>query len=174
MPRGGREGGGIMREKTEDKVAVYLAGPLFSRAEVEWARSLKREMEAALGERIEVIWPFEVASGSKGEIFQANLAALIRSPLMVAVLDGPAVDDGTAWEVGCHFALFGRRAIGIRTDVRKAGEAPDSRVNLMIEEACRAVVGEVGVLLRELEAALEEVSPPELNAIGPKAPEPAE
>jgi nucleoside 2-deoxyribosyltransferase len=173
-PRVGREGGGIVREKTEDKVAVYLAGPLFSRAEVEWAGSLKREMEAALGERIEVIWPFEVASGSKGEIFRANLAALSRSPLMVAVLDGPAVDDGTAWEVGCHFALFGRRAIGIRTDVRKAGEAPDSRVNLMIEEACRAVVGEVGVLLRELAAALEEVSPPELNAIGPKAPEPAE
>lgn len=159
MAQGDREGGGIMREGTEDKIAVYLAGPLFSRAEMEGARSLKREMEAAFGDRIEVVWPFEVASGSKGEIFRANLAALSRSPLMVAILDGAAVDDGTAWEVGCHFALFGRRAIGIRTDLRRAGEAPDSRVNLMIEEACRAVVGDLGGLLRELAAALEEIKP---------------
>ncbi len=142
-----------------EKVSVYLAGPLFSRGEIEWARSLKREIEAALGERIEILWPFEIASGSKEEIFETNLAALRRSPLMVAILDGPQVDDGTAWEVGCHYALFGKRTIGIRTDSRKAGETPESKVNLMVEVSCRAVVEDVAGLLRELEAALAEIAP---------------
>jgi len=142
-----------------EKVSVYLAGPLFSRGEIEWTRSLKREIEAALGERIEILWPFEIASGSKVEIFETNLAALRRSPLMVAILDGPQVDDGTAWEVGCHYALFGKRTIGIRTDSRKAGETPESKVNLMVEVSCRAVVEDVSGLHRELEAALAEIAP---------------
>jgi len=140
-----------------DKVSVYLAGPLFSRAEIEWAGSLKKEIEAALGDRIEVLWPFEIASGTKEEIFAANLAALRQSPLMAAILDGPMVDDGTAWEVGCHYALFGPMAVGIRTDARKAGEVPDSKVNLMIEQSCRAVVSDVAGLIQELERALEEI-----------------
>ncbi len=141
-----------------EKASIYLAGPLFSRGEIEWAGYLKREIESALGERVEVLWPFEIASGTKEEIFEANLAALRRSPLMVAILDGPMADDGTAWEVGCHYALFGPRAVGIRTDARKAGETPESKVNLMIEESCRAVVDDLPALIRELGAALEEMA----------------
>jgi len=141
-----------------EKVSIYLAGPLFSRGEIEWAGYLKREIESALGERVEVLWPFEIASGTKEEIFEANLKALSRSPLIVAILDGPMADDGTAWEVGCHYALFGPRAVGIRTDARKAGETPESKVNLMIEESCRAVVGDLPALIRELGAALEEMA----------------
>jgi len=140
-----------------EKVSVYLAGPLFSRVEIEWAGSLKKKIEAALGDRIEVLWPFEIASGTKEEIFAANLAALRRSPLMVAILDGPMVDDGTAWEVGCHYSLFGPKAVGIRTDFRKAGEISDSKVNLMIEGSCRTVVSDVEGLIQELERALEEI-----------------
>ena len=143
--------------KMDEKISVYLAGPLFSRSEIDGAKDLKREIEAALGEKVEVVWPFEIASGTTEEIFEANHAALRRSPLMVAILDGAQVDDGTAWEVGCHYALFGRRAIGIRTDIRKAGEAPESAVNLMIELSCRAVVKDVSGLLAELDRALEEM-----------------
>ncbi|MGC9515649.1 nucleoside 2-deoxyribosyltransferase [Methanocrinis sp.] len=143
----------------EEKVSVYLAGPIFSRAEIDWARHLKEEIESALGDRIEVLWPFEIATGTMGEIFETNLVALRRSPLMVAILDGPMVDDGTAWEVGCHYALFGPRAVGIRTDARRAGETPESKVNLMIEGSCGAVVGDVSELLRELVSALEVIKP---------------
>ena len=150
-----RERGGRLIEK----VSVFLAGPNFSRAEIEWARFLKGEIESALGDRVEVLWPFEIGSGTKEEIFGANLAALRRSPLMAAILDGPMVDDGTAWEVGCHYALFGPRAVGIRTDARKAGETPESKVNLMIEESCRAIVCDLPGLIRELKAALEEIAP---------------
>ncbi|HPJ31073.1 MAG TPA: hypothetical protein PLZ42_06740, partial [Methanothrix sp.] len=66
-------------------------------------------------------------------------------------------DDGTAWEVGCHYALFGKRAIGIRTDSRKAGETPESKVNLMVELSSRAVVRDLEGLLRELGAVLAEI-----------------
>jgi nucleoside 2-deoxyribosyltransferase len=149
----------VKGEKVIEKVSVYLAGPIFSRAEIEWARYLKGEIESALGDGVEVLWPFEIASKTKEAIFDANLAALRRSHLMVAILDGPMVDDGTAWEVGCHYALFGPRAVGIRTDARKAGETPESKVNLMIEESCKAVVSDVEVLIRELKAALEEIVP---------------
>lgn len=145
------------KEKMSEKISVYLAGPLFSRSEIDWAKDLKKEIEAALGERVEVVWPFETASGTIEEIFRANHAALRRSALMVAILDGAQVDDGTAWEVGFHYALFGRRAIGIRTDIRKAGEAPESLVNLMIELSCRVVVKDVPELIGELDRALEEM-----------------
>ncbi|HII06633.1 MAG TPA: nucleoside 2-deoxyribosyltransferase [Methanotrichaceae archaeon] len=138
-----------------EKVYVYLAGPLFSRAEIKWAGSLKKEIESSLGDRIEVVWPHEIATRTKEEIFKTNLAALRRSSLMVAILDGPQVDDGTAWEVGCHHALFGPKAIGIRTDFRKAGETPESKVNLMIEQSCRVVVSDVVGLVQELEDALK-------------------
>ncbi|KQC16145.1 MAG: nucleoside 2-deoxyribosyltransferase [Methanothrix sp.] len=148
-----------MVESSMEKVSVYLAGPLFSRGDIDWAGSLKRGIESALGNRIDVLWPVEIASGTKEEIFEVNLAALKRSPLMVAVLDGPMVDDGTAWEVGCHYALFGPRAVGIRTDTRKAGEAPESKVNLMIEVSCRAIVDDLSGLIRELKSALEEIAP---------------
>ncbi|MGB3943791.1 MAG: nucleoside 2-deoxyribosyltransferase [Methanothrix sp.] len=140
-----------------EKISVYLAGPLFSRSEIEGAGYIKGEIEAALGDRVEVVWPFEMASGTIVEIFRVNRSALGRSPLMVAILDGAQVDDGTAWEVGYHYALFGRRAIGIRTDIRKAGEASESTVNLMIELSCRAVVKDVPGLLAELDRALEEM-----------------
>jgi nucleoside 2-deoxyribosyltransferase len=140
-----------------EKISVYLAGPLFSRSEIEGGRFLKEEIERGLGDRVEVVWPFETASGTTEEIFHANLSALRRSALMVAILDGAQVDDGTAWEVGYHCALFGRRAIGIRTDIRKAGEASESIVNLMIELSCRAVVKDVPCLLAELERALDEM-----------------
>ncbi len=146
-----------MGKSLTEKVSVYLAGPLFSRAEIDWAGYLKEEIDSALGDRVEVLWPFEIASGTAEDIFEANLAALRRSPLMVAILDGPMTDDGTAWEVGCHYALFGPRAVGIRTDSRKAGETPVSKVNLMIEESCRAVVGDLPALIRELVAVLEEM-----------------
>jgi len=116
------------------KTGIYLAGPLFCEAEVIWAGRLKERMETAFGDRVEVIWPHEIASGTSEEIFKTDLAALKRCPLMVAILDGPQVDGGTSWEVGCHYTLFGKKgAIGIRTDFRKAGEMDDLKVNLMVE-----------------------------------------
>ncbi len=68
---------------------------------------------------------------------------------MVALLDGPQVDDGTAWEVGYFFARGGK-IIGLRTDFRKAGETKESTINLMIERSCIAISKSPEMLLSDL------------------------
>ena len=78
---------------------------------------------------------------------------------MVAVLEGSQVDDGTAWELGCHYEQFGAKAaIGIRTDFRRAGESHESKVNLMVELSCRTVAMTPDDLISELKETLEEFS----------------
>lgn len=138
------------------KKRIYLAGPLFSQAEIKWSGWLKGQIEDRLGGRVEVIWPHQIAAGSSQEIFETNFSALRQCPLMVAVLDGSQVDDGTAWEIGCHYALFGSKmSIGIRTDFRNSGETAQSEVNAMIENSCRNIAKNVDELILELETVLE-------------------
>lgn len=134
------------------KARIYLSGPLFSQAEIEWCRHVKAALEEAL-ENVEVVWPHELSTGSPVEIFQANLRALDECDLMIAILDGPQVDDGTAWEVG-YFYAKGRRVLGIRTDFRKAGEFDSSMVNLMVERSCLAVAKSLEQLVSLLDSVL--------------------
>jgi len=136
------------------KEKVYLSGPLFSRAEIEWCNQIKADILESLGDRAEVIWPHEIAAGSPEEIFQSNLKALGECKIMVAILDGPQVDDGTSWEMGYHYARGGK-IVGIRTDFRKAGEAAESKVNLMIEGSCLIIVNSLVLLLSSLKEILE-------------------
>jgi nucleoside 2-deoxyribosyltransferase len=133
------------------KEKVYLSGPLFSRAEIEWGSQIKA---AILELGVEVIWPHEIASGSPEEIFRANLAGLDRCNIIVAILDGAQVDDGTAWEMGYHYSR-GKKIIGIRTDFRKAGETNSSKVNAMIERSCQEIVGSLDNLVLTLKEILE-------------------
>jgi nucleoside 2-deoxyribosyltransferase len=131
------------------KEKVYLSGPLFSWAEIECGRRIKKGILEELGERIEVVWPHEIAAGSLWEIFQSNLKALNECKIMVAILDGPQVDDGTAWEVGYHYARGGK-IVGIRTDFRKAGETALSKVNAMVEGSCVDIVSTLDLLVSRL------------------------
>ena len=103
-----------------------------------------------------VIWPHEIVpcSSGKKEIFETNIAALNEADIMVALLDGPQVDDGTAWEVGYFFSQK-KKILGIRTDFRRAGETETSRVNLMIECSCLALVSDLDELVRELQRILD-------------------
>jgi nucleoside 2-deoxyribosyltransferase len=73
---------------------------------------------------------------------------------MVAMLDGPQVDDGTAWEIGCFF-MQGKMVLGLRTDFRRAGETDSSRVNLMIECSCQAVASGLEELADALKGLLD-------------------
>jgi nucleoside 2-deoxyribosyltransferase len=132
---------------------IYLSGPLFSRADIAWGERVKSFLEDRL-DSVRIIWPHELSSCRAGpqQIFEANLQALEDADLMVAILDGPQVDDGTAWEVG-YFFRQGKKILGIRTDIRRAGEADNSRVNLMIECSCHEIAGsleELGSFLKRL------------------------
>jgi nucleoside 2-deoxyribosyltransferase len=118
---------------------IYLSGPLFSRGEIAWGERVKRFLEDRL-EGIRIIWPHEIVpcSAKPLQIFQANLQAMNECDIMVAMLDGSHVDDGTAWEIG-YFFLQGKKILGLRTDFRRAGETDNSRVNLMIECSCHDI-----------------------------------
>lgn len=133
---------------------IYLAGPIFSRAEIDWAGKVKASIQEAFGlagsGKAEVIWPHEIASGSSEQIFLANTSALKGCDLLVAILDGAQVDDGTAWEVGFHYSQ-GKKVLGIRTDFRKAGETSESEVNAMIEQSCLKIASSLEELISELE-----------------------
>ena len=134
---------------------IYLSGPLFSAAEVAWGKQLSAHLSKHL-ENAKIIWPHEIVpEGAEPEqIFEANVQALNQCDLMVAILDGAQVDDGTAWEIGFFFSQ-GKKILGIRTDFRRAGESEESRVNLMIECSCVMVASSTEELYFELERLLD-------------------
>ena len=137
--------------------SIYLSGPLFSAGEIAWGRELSFFLRERLADlQVQVIWPYELSTNQLDpeEIFRENLRALDRCDLMVAILDGPSVDDGTAWEIG-RFYCEGKRILGIRTDIRKAGESESSRVNLMIEFSCLSISSNIDDLYSELERLLD-------------------
>jgi nucleoside 2-deoxyribosyltransferase len=133
---------------------IYLAGPLFSEAERDWLASIREKIEARARERgkpVTVTWPYELitqpeiealGARARSEIFRRCRESLHDADLMVALLDGPQVDDGTAWEIGYYYARRPESAkiIGVRTDFRRAGEAEGSLVNAMIEGSCARIV----------------------------------
>ena len=94
---------------------VYFAGPLFTPYE----RSFIDECASRLrAEGIDVFVPHEnaLADGdtSAATIFVKDWQGLSEADAVVAVLDGPMVDDGTACEIGIFYALM-------RSDSSKKG-----------------------------------------------------
>lgn len=149
---------------------MYLAGPLgFS----ECGRMFQAEVLVPLLRRrgFVVVEPpgfspeaferFEVANeirdpDSRLEILEelnewvgrSNALAIDSCDTLLAVLDGPDVDSGTAAEVGYAFAL-GKRVHGYRGDFR-AGENPATRVNVQVEWFVRSSGGDVFLSLEAL------------------------
>jgi nucleoside 2-deoxyribosyltransferase len=78
----------------------------------------------------------------KLEFFSRCKSHLDDADRVIALLDGSQVDDGTAWEIGYFYAKRSpeQKIIGIRTDVRRAGESVGAVVNAMIECSCDWIV----------------------------------
>ncbi|RXA20840.1 nucleoside 2-deoxyribosyltransferase [Methanosarcina sp. MSH10X1] len=133
------------------KKKIYLAGPLFSHAELEYNRKLKD----LLLKGFLVFLPQEDAEETTDErekqnqesIFKKCVRGVDDSDLVVAVLDGVDVDSGTAWEIG-YACAKGKPVIGLRTDFRALS---DGIVNLMIEMAIDALARDEEELLKILE-----------------------
>jgi len=121
---------------------VYLAGPLFSEAELDFNRMLRDQIKSS---GFNVFLPQEDSNNVKDRddrqmiIFNKNEAAIEKSDMMVAVVDGADVDSGTAWEIGYAYAR-GKPILGLRTDFRTLGI--EGTVNLMIERSvllCKSI-----------------------------------
>ena len=129
---------------------IYFAGPLFSEAERDWIRATIEQIETLAAKReakVEIIFPYDLIKqeevdvlgvNAKYEIFSRCKSHLHDVDLVIALLDGTQVDDGTAWEIGYFYArkLPEQTIIGIRTDFRNAGESRGAVINCMIECSC--------------------------------------
>jgi nucleoside 2-deoxyribosyltransferase len=125
---------------TFSRYRIYLAAPLFSEAE----RRFNRKLAAVLARHnLTVYLPQDAGDDTPGrdtgehqEIFLANLTALQKSHLVIAVVDGADADSGTAWEMGYAFASK-IPVIALRTDFRMVGG--QEHVNLMLEQSAAVV-----------------------------------
>jgi nucleoside 2-deoxyribosyltransferase len=127
-----------------------LAAPLFTEAErlfnVAVASRLRDESHEVYLPQCET--PAIEGAGRTTTIFRANLAALATADAIVAICDGPQVDDGTAWEIGY---AYGRTipVYALRTDTRVVHQA-DERINLMILESLNELSPAVEQLIHTL------------------------
>ena len=115
---------------------IYLAGPLFTLAEQSFNIELARFLE---GEGFEVFLPQEHEPRSKTakSIFEMDVAALDWADMVVACMDGPDPDSGTAWECGYAYAK-GKPIVCFRTDFRVSGDTKGAPYNLMLTESAAA------------------------------------
>jgi nucleoside 2-deoxyribosyltransferase len=141
---------------------IYLAGPLgFSEAGRFYQDTVF--IPALTGAGFAVISPWKLTAQQKigavvampyggerreawrklnREIGANNCAGIDASDAVLAVLDGPDVDSGTAAEVGYAFAK-GKPIIGYRGDFRLAADNEGSIVNLQVEYFIRESGGDI-------------------------------
>jgi nucleoside 2-deoxyribosyltransferase len=79
-------------------------------------------------------------------VFRADIEAIRRASIIVAVLDGRTIDEGVAFELGFAHALS-KRCIGLQSDVRRL--LPFGN-NPMIDGALEATLPSVDALLSHL------------------------
>jgi nucleoside 2-deoxyribosyltransferase len=98
---------------------IYLAAPLFTQGEKEFNSKVYKSLK---DNNYEVFLPQKECEGLQGEnIYKKCLLGLQSSSLVVAILDGPDADSGTAWE--CGYAVSqGIPVIAVRTDLRHSGD----------------------------------------------------
>lgn len=110
-----------------DKPYLYLAGPMFSDNEkcynVNMSFELEEYFNIYLPQRDGGTMESHLKKGKDIDLaveimMEADLEALNRCDTILAVLEGPQVDDGTACEIGFVNAL-GKPCYGILTDPRK-------------------------------------------------------
>jgi nucleoside 2-deoxyribosyltransferase len=93
---------------------LYFAGPLFSAAERAWNADLAKALRAG-GHEVFLPQDQEPAQDEAG-IFATDIGGIDWADAVVAIMDGPDPDSGTAWEVG--YAYGKRPVVLVRTDIR--------------------------------------------------------
>ena len=128
--------------------SIYLAGPLFSEAE----RAFLDRLAAGLRERgHDVFVPHEqfrteMVALDAATVFRVDVEGVRQANLLLAWLDGPMVDDGTACEIGIFAELVASDdprylgIVGLVTDLRtqrRRGTSGDG-INLFVAGAVQA------------------------------------
>src|SRR5436305_13066438 len=135
---------------------IYFAGPLFTPYERGYIDECATRLRAD-GFEVSVPHEHELAQmdTTAGWIFEKDMDGLGSANAVLALLDGPMVDDGTACEIGIFYALMQSDAekkgvVGLLTDLRGTrGES--NGVNLFVE-GCISASG--GRIVGDLDAAV--------------------
>jgi len=146
-------------------VRIYFAGPLFTPYERGFIDECAAQLRAA---GFDVFVPHEHELALDGtvtaeRIFAKDWTGLSEANAVLALLDGPMIDDGTACEIGIFAALMrgdpGKKGIvGLVTDLRanrlsnRDGEAQG--LNLFVV-GCIEAAGTIVTSLDEAQAVLE-------------------
>ncbi|WP_125605265.1 nucleoside 2-deoxyribosyltransferase [Lapidilactobacillus bayanensis] len=104
----------------------YFANGLFSQADVNFNAQLATKIRA-ISPEIDVYLPQENAAINDKQAYadskmiaQADTNEVLRSDLMIAILDGPVIDAGVASEIGVAYAK-NIPIFGLYTDSRQQG-----------------------------------------------------
>ena len=143
---------------------LYVAGPLFTPGERTFLEDLAGRLEA-VGHQCFVPHRQTVESFDAETIFAVDSAGLQDSEAIVAWLDGPMIDDGTACEIGIFSELVRtqparyRGIIGLATDWRvwrrRDAGLTDGGLNFFVGGAI-AKYGKLVWTIDDVEAALSE------------------
>jgi nucleoside 2-deoxyribosyltransferase len=133
------------------KAKLYFAAPLFSDAERSFNKSIVNELQ----QYFDVYLPQEdgclmaelIADGiqpatAAKTVFSLDMIAIDRCEALLIVLDGRAVDEGAAFELGCAHSR-GKLCVGLQTDPRRI---LTNRNNPMIDCALSEVFHDVNAL----------------------------
>lgn len=134
---------------------IFIAGPLFSQAEREFNLKVdeglrKHGFDTFLPQRdVGKLDELFAKDGKRAyrTIFERDLRGLEGADAVVAILDGPDVDSGTAFEVGYAFAK-GKPVVGLKTDMRVF--ARDEELNNMLAQGIRALAKNLDEVVSEL------------------------
>jgi len=138
---------------TRGPLRIYLAGPLFNDAErtfnVALASQLEQCAEVYLPQRDGGLMSDMLRSGVSSDVaasrvFRGDMEAIRQADYLVAILDGRAIDEGVAFELGIAFA-YGKRCVGLQTDSRRLASWGN---NPMITGALETVFDDVDGLLK--------------------------
>jgi len=118
---------GQIEKMSKDQKKVYLAAPLFSQAERKFNERLtdllEQYFDIFLPQRDGGMFVNMVAHGvtvddAAHAVFQTDIHAIKNCDFVVAVLDGRAIDEGVAFEVGFAYAN-NKPCYGLQTDIRR-------------------------------------------------------
>jgi len=135
------------RHSPSAKHTLYFAGPLFTQGERDWNANVVSELRFA---GYEVLLPQEQAAvivkstggltvEERDNLFQKAVSSVQQTDAVIAILDGPDADSGTCFECGYAFSQ-NKPIIGVRTDLRFAGDDKDRATNLMLGQSARDFV----------------------------------
>jgi nucleoside 2-deoxyribosyltransferase len=147
-------------------VKIYFAGPLFTPYEREFMGECAARLRDA---GFEVFVPHEHELALDGtvtaeRIFAKDWTGLSEANAVLALLDGPMIDDGTACEIGIFHALMqsdpGKKGIvGLVTDLRAMRETEREHeargLNLFVVGCIESGGGSIVATLDEAQAVLE-------------------